>query len=188
MPATRLSAVPVCLLAGALGLATTAHGQTTPPGAQGGSAPGCKSPQHRQFDFWVGKWDVYPTGKDKQVARSLIENLYDGCVIRENWMPFSGTPGGSLNTYDPDDGKWHQVWMDASNARVSFDGEYDGERMILTGLWKGAQKPGEVGLVRMTYTRLPGDEVRQFGEISTDQGATWKPFFDFTYKPIPEPK
>ena len=151
-------------------------------------AQGCKTPQHRQFDFWVGTWDVAPTGQDKVVARSLIENLYGGCVIRENWMPVSGTPGGSLNTFDPADGRWHQVWMDASNSRVSFDGELVDGNMVLTGDWRGAQGPGKDGLVRMTYSRLGGGAVRQFGQISTDKGATWKPFFDFTYRPVPLPK
>ena len=145
--------------------------------------PACATPSHRQFDFWVGHWAVYPTGKDKLVAHSLIENLYSGCVIRENWMPLGGTPGGSLNTYDPEDKRWHQVWMDAANARVSFDGELVGGKMVLTGNWRGAQTPGQDGLVRMTYSKLEAGAVRQFGEISTNKGATWKPFFDFTYKP-----
>jgi hypothetical protein len=151
-------------------------------------AQGCKTPQHRQFDFWVGTWDVSPTGQEKVVARSLIENLYDGCVIRENWMPISGTAGGSLNTYDPADGRWHQVWMDAANGRVSFDGELIGGQMVLTGDWRGAQGPGKDGLVRMTYSRLGGGAVRQLGQVSTDKGATWKPYFDFTYRPVPRPK
>ena len=148
----------------------------------------CKTAEHRQFDFWVGTWDVSPTGQDKVVARSVIENLYGDCVIRENWMPVSGTPGGSMNTYDPADGRWHQVWMDAANARVSFDGYFAGGQMVLTGDWRGAQGPGKDGLVRMTYSRLEGGAVRQVGQISTDKGATWKPFFDFTYRPVPLPK
>ena len=151
-------------------------------------AQGCKTPQHRQFDFWVGTWDVSATGQDKVVARSVIENLYGGCVLRENWMPVSGTPGGSLITFDPADGRWHQVWMDASNSRVSFDGELVDGNMVLTGDWRGAQGPGKDGLVRMTYSRLEGGAVRQFGQISTDKGSTWKPFFDFTYRPVPLPK
>ena len=52
--------------------------------------PACAGPEHRQFDFWVGHWDVYPTGKRKLVAHSLIEKLYAGCAIRENWMPLGG--------------------------------------------------------------------------------------------------
>ena len=146
-------------------------------------APSCKLPEHRHFDFWVGRWDVYPTGKDKLVARSLIENLYGGCVIRENWMPLSGTEGGSLNTYDTADKRWHQTWMDAANGRVSFDGNYVDGKMVLVGVWRGAQTPDKEDLVRMTYSHLDGGAVRQFGEISTDKGTSWKPFFDITYKP-----
>lgn len=171
----------VSIFAALLSMSTTSSvGQTAPLG--------CRLPEHRQFDFWVGRWDVFPTGKDKLVAHSLIENLYGGCVIRENWMPLSGTEGGSLNTYDPEDKHWHQVWMDAANGRVSFDGDFVDGKMVLTGNWRGAQKPGQDGLVRMTYSRLDGGAVRQFGEISTDRGASWKPFFDFTYKPVPMPK
>lgn len=156
--------------------------------AQAQGAQGCKSPEHRQFDFWVGTWDVYPTGQTKQVARSLIENLYGGCVIRENWMPTTGNPGGSLNTYTPEDGRWHQVWMDSSNALVTFEGALADGKMVLTGPWKGALKPGQDGIVRMTYSKLEGGAVRQEGQISTDKGATWKPYFDFTYRPVPVPK
>ena len=145
--------------------------------------PACASAQHRQFDFWVGRWDVYPTGKDKLVAHSLIERLYDGCVIRENWMPLKGTEGGSLNTYDPEDKHWHQIWMDAANGRVAFDGDLQDAKMVLTGNWRGAVTPGQDGLVRMTYSKVEAGAVRQFGEISTDKGKSWKPFFDFTYKP-----
>ena len=73
--------------------------------------------------------------------------------------------------------------MDAANGRVSFDGELQDGKMVLTGNWRGAATPGQDGLVRMTYSKLDAGAVRQFGEISTDKGKSWKPFFDFTYKP-----
>ena len=97
-------------------LASPATGQqASPPRA-------CTRPEHRQFDFWVGYWDVYVTGKpEKKVANSLIERLYDGCTIRENWRSASST-GGSLNMYDPADKRWHQTWHDSSNSRAEFDG------------------------------------------------------------------
>src|SRR4030095_9200069 len=74
--------------------------------------PTCTAPEHRQFDFWVGWWDVYPTGKDQVVAHSLIEKLYDGCTIRENWKPGSRLGGGSLNAYRPEQKVWKQIWTD----------------------------------------------------------------------------
>ena len=56
----------------------------------------CAGAAHHAFDFWVGKWDVTPYGGGPLVAHSLIESLYGGCAIRENWMPLKGTGGGSL--------------------------------------------------------------------------------------------
>jgi hypothetical protein len=152
----------------------------TPPAPQ---PPACTAPEHRQFDFWVGRWDVYPTGKDKLAGHSLIEKLYDGCAIRENWMPLGNAGGGSLNNYVTDQKVWRQTWLDSSNARVEFEGGLKGSAMVLTGFWKGANGPGQDGLVRMTYTRESGGSVRQLGELSRDDGKSWAPIFDFTYKP-----
>src|SRR5687767_13155931 len=94
----------------------------TPPAPATAPPPACTGPEHRQFDFWLGYWDVAYTGEDKVVAHSLIEKLYGGCTVRENWMPLSNNTGGSLNMYDPADKRWHQTWHDNSNSRAEFDG------------------------------------------------------------------
>ena len=163
-----------------LGAFITAAGAST----QSGPAPpaACTAPEYRQFDFWVGEWDVYPSGKDKLVSRSRIEKLYAGCTIRENWMPLSGNNGGSLNMYDPVEKRWHQLWQDSQNSRVQFDGGLVGKEMVLTGFWAGVNGPGQDGVIRMVYTPNPDGSVRQHGSISTDQGMTWSDAFDFTYR------
>jgi hypothetical protein len=156
--------------------------------AGAGQAPATPAPQpcaaalYQQFDFWVGQWDVYPNGKDQLVAHSRIEKLYGGCAIRENWMPVKGTGGGSLSAPDPLTGRWHQYWLDSSGSQVEFDGGLVKDKMVLVGYWKGINGPGQDGLVRMSYTRLDADTVRQFGELSTDQGLTWSTNFDFIYR------
>ena len=152
--------------------------QAAPPASP---PPACTGPEHRQFDFWVGKWTVTPTGKPNAVANSLIEKLYGGCAVRENWMPFKGTGGGSLNNYV--NGRWHQTWVDSSNARVDFTGGLTGGKMVLTGYWKGVGGPGKDALIRMTYSKNADGTVRQHGEQSTDHGLTWSTSFDFTYHP-----
>lgn len=154
--------------------------------AQGSPAkppPACSAPEHRQFDFWVGSWDVFPTGKTERAATSLVEKLYSGCTIRENWSPVNGGGGGSLNMYDPADGRWHQTWHGSSNERVEFAGGLVEGAMVLTGYWANAQGPGKHGLVRMTFSKSGDGAVRQLGEISTDHGVSWGSFFDLTYKP-----
>ena len=167
----------------AVALATAAI--TSPAIAQTPPAtpPACTAPEHRQFDFWVGYWDVYPTGKQTMVAHSLIEKLYGGCAIRENWMPLNHQDGGSLNNYVTDDKRWHQTWVDSSNARVDFVGGLTGGKMVLVGDWKGVNGPGQDAITRMTYSRNADGSVRQFGETSADFGMTWQASFDFTYKP-----
>jgi hypothetical protein len=163
----------------ALALSVQAPAPAPPP-------PACATAQHRAFDFWVGAWDVYPTGTDRLVAHSLIERRYDGCAIRENWMPLQGQGGGSFSAFRPESGRWRQAWVDSSGAWVEFSGGMEGEAMVLTGPWRGAAN-GQDGIVRMRYTREAGGAVRQHGEVSTDNGATWAPSFDFTYRPSAAP-
>lgn len=172
------------LTLGCASIGALAQAPASPPSP---APPACTAPEHRQFDFWVGYWDVYPTGKDKLVAHSLIEKLYAGCTIRENWMPLSKSDGGSLNMYDPADKRWHQTWQDSQNGRVTFEGALVAGKMILVGDWKGVNGPGQDAMIRMTYTRNSDGSVRQFGEQSTDFGATWSPNFDFTYRKSSSP-
>ncbi len=160
--------------------------------AQAGAAappappPPCASAAHGAFDFWVGEWEVYPNltdpAKAPLIARSKIEKLYGGCAVRENWMPLKGGGGGSLNSYDAGSGRWHQSWIGSDGTRVEFEGGPAAGKMVLTGFWREVNGPGRDGLIRMTYTALDKNRVRQHGEISTDHGLTWSDNFDFIYR------
>ena len=150
--------------------------------------PACTAAEHRQFDFWVGYWDVYPTGKDRLVAHSLIENLYDGCVIRENWIPLRGSGGSSLNSYFPDEKLWRQVWADSSNGWGTFEGSFQNGAMILSGAWKNANGSGTSAFTRTTWSPNPDGSVRQHGEARSADGKSWSTTYDFTYRPSSAPK
>ena len=145
--------------------------------------PKCEGEPYAALDFWVGDWDVYPNGKDTLVAHSRIEKLYAGCAIRENWMPLKGAAGGSLSGYDPVKQRWHQTWIGSAPGVVRFEGGPADGKMVLTGWWPASGPNGEDGLTRMTYSRVEGGAVRQFGEFSADHGLTWQPSFDFIYRP-----
>jgi hypothetical protein len=144
--------------------------------------PACAAPEHHQFDFWVGSWDVSTKAKPaKIVSHSLIESRYDGCAIRENWMPNNHQDGGSLSTYVPEKKQWRQFWVDSGNGAVDFTGGWDGKSMILTGEWPQPGHPHQ--WTRMIYTKLADGSVEQLGVSSDDQGKTWQPSFDFLYHP-----
>ncbi len=144
----------------------------------------CAPAEYRQFDFWIGSWDVYPTaGSSQLVAHSLIESVYNGCGLRENWMPLkTQNSGGSLNIYVSGEKQWRQTWIDSSGARVDFKGGLIGRTMVLEGYWQDYLAPGKGALVRMTYSRSSDGSVRQLGEASQDDGKSWQPSFDFTYR------
>lgn len=160
------------LVAGLLAaLSTPALAQTPQPAAP----PACQEAERGQFDFWVGDWDVYPTGAETLVAHSTIEKLYAGCAVRENWKPLKGTGGGSLNAWVPAQKAWRQSWADSSGSWVEFKGGWDGKAMVLSGDWSGAN-------TRMIYTPGADGSVRQHGETTADGGKTWTTTFDFTYR------
>ena len=171
---------PLLIVAALLAIPGLAVAQAAPALPKAGA---CADAEHGQFDFWVGRWDVYPTGTDQLVAHSLIENLYAGCAIRENWMPLAGQggDGGSLNMYRPAEHRWRQTWTDAGNSLVDFYGGIEGGKMVLTGTRPGPN--GDEFLVRMEFSRNPDGSVRQVGTRSADHGATWQPRYDFTYRP-----
>jgi hypothetical protein len=135
----------------------------------------------RKFDFWVGDWDVQPTGKPRapQGAFSHVERILSGCVILENWEPRSG-PGGagkSFNIYNSSTKKWEQYWVDASGQITHYFGEFrdDGN------LYYEADQFGSTNKLRMTFFNQGKDQVRQLGHLSKDGGKTWTVSFDLTY-------
>ena len=162
-------------------LAQAATAQAAAP-----APPTCEGEEHAALDFWVGDWDVYPNGRENLVAHSKVEKLYGGCEVRENWMPLSGKPGGSLTGYDPGTKHWHQTWIGSAPGVVQFDGGPVAGKMVLVGQWAGSGPNGEDGLTRMTYSRVENGAVRQFGEFSPDHGLTWQTSFDFIYRPHAE--
>ncbi len=142
---------------------------------------GCDTPESHQFDFWVGKWEVFPAAHpDTKIADSLIEKLYAGCAVRENWMPLKGPGGGSLNAWDADTGKWRQTWLDSGGRFADFYGGWDGAAMSIQGVWPQPGKPKQ--MTRMTYIPHADGSVEQAGFTSDDNGATWQPSFDLIYR------
>jgi hypothetical protein len=157
------------------------------PAAAQSTPPGCDTPESHQFDFWVGKWEVHPTGVDKIIAHSLIEKKYHGCAVRENWMPLGqelAGGGGSLSLYDSRLKKWRQSWVDSSGVRADFDGGFASGVMAITGKWPNFAGPEKDAVVTMRYQKQPDGQVRQWGESSVDGGKTWQPSFDFLYRRI----
>ncbi|MEM9822817.1 MAG: hypothetical protein AAF985_17180 [Bacteroidota bacterium] len=140
----------------------------------------CQTEGHRQFDFWLGEWEVYHTTADTLVGHNHIKNILNTCVIEENWTGASGFQGKSFNTYNPVDSTWNQVWVDVSGATYHFSGRFKDDVMALEGMQK-TQKGTLLFKLNFHYDRSK-DIVRQIWKMSNDGGTNWGIIFDGTYR------
>ena len=141
--------------------------------------PCAYQPESRQFDFWIGEWDVQVPGMTVP-ATSRIELVEDRCIIAEYYEngPYAGR---SLNVYDTATKKWRQFWVDNKGGVSHYEGEFKDGKMVY--LNDNAGTPGGPPAIgRMTFWSEGPDEVRQYVEQSTDGGKTWTVAFNGTYK------
>jgi hypothetical protein len=143
----------------------------------------CAAEEHRQFDFWLGDWEVRdPDGK--LVGHNRITRLWQGCALREEWEGASGHRGTSLNAWSAERGTWHQTWVDSSGLVLLLDGGLHAGVMVLEGMAPAMDDPARpMARHRVSWSRIDGDpaRVRQHWEISTDDGSSWRTLFDGRY-------
>jgi hypothetical protein len=144
--------------------------------AAAAAAP-CDTSEHRQFDFWLGEWNVRtPDGMLAGVNR--ITSEYGGCVLHERYSTGRGYSGESLNTYDAPRKVWHQTWVDSSGTLLLLEGGLRGRSMVLEG--RTTETDGQETRHRITWTPNADGSVRQHWE-STDGKGQWQTAFDGTY-------
>ena len=156
-----------------LGLAAQQDAPAEPP------AGPCDAAEYRQFDFWIGDWNV--TAKDQPAGTNSIHPVHGGCALQENWQGAGagGISGSSFNIFDRASGKWHQTWVDASGTLLQLDGGLVGGSMVLAGSRPAAT--GGTALHRISWTPNEDGSVRQLWEASQDEGASWNVLFDGLY-------
>ncbi|TAK16044.1 MAG: tetratricopeptide repeat protein [Acidobacteria bacterium] len=137
---------------------------------------------YHAFDFWIGEWDVQPTGPNRgpmgSGATSVIERQLDGCVIQENWLPPGGTGAGkSFNIFNKLTKQWEQYYVDTRGTITHYTGTFHADG----NLYFEADQFGSTNRIRMTFFNQGVNQVRQLGHVSTDGGTTWAVTFDLTY-------
>jgi hypothetical protein len=146
------------------------------------SAPSrCMSAESRQFDFWLGTWEVWLVAeKTIKVADTVVEKTFMDCAVIERRRPVAGGGGESLNAYVPEKHSWRQVWLGAMGGFLDSTGIWDGESMVVTG--QLSQPGGSYLMARQTYSPQSDGTVKQTGEMSSDDGLTWQTSFVFSYR------
>jgi tetratricopeptide (TPR) repeat protein len=145
------------------------------------NASPCEDAEFRQLDFWIGDWDVVPAGGGIHQGTSHVSREMNGCVVWENWSS-AGSPyfGKSYNTWNPNQKRWEQYWVDSAAGVMFFHGSLKDNVM---DYWTDdvPQATGGTLLRHLQFFNLGPDKVRQFSRGSSDGGKTWHTEYDFIY-------
>ena len=145
----------------------------------------CDSPEARQFDFWVGDWDLGFQDEGKAAtSHNRITKILDGCALLEEFTGPPGTPlqGRSLSTFDRLTHRWKQTWVDNTATYLDFSGEFVDGRMILS---REAQRDGKRFLQRMVWQEIRADRFEWLWQRSDDAGRTWTTAWKIDYRRSP---
>jgi tetratricopeptide (TPR) repeat protein len=150
--------------------------------AKRNARPCAYAKENRQFDFWLGEWDVSTTQGAVPAGTSKIELILEDCVVLENWKslnsPYSGK---SYNIYDQALKRWEQYWVDNVGGNIFFHGELLKDGVLDYWTDEIPQSAGPSLKRHLQFIPMGHDKVRQFSRGSTDGGKTWTVEYDFTY-------
>jgi hypothetical protein len=164
----------------ALLASATVNAQTPPPAPQPPPPPRCQAAEHRQFDFWIGRWEVF-TPDGKRAGENHIEAIDGGCALIERWRGGGGFTGTSLNSWDGRAKQWRQHWVDNQGGLLQLAGALQGANMVLASSGPHPNKPGPTQRQRTTWTPNADGSVRQLWQTSEDDGVQWTTVFDGRY-------
>lgn len=183
----------VALVMAGCSAAATSHtpGSATPE--TGPAAPAiiaaCASPEHRQFDFWLGDWDLIVRARatsdgpwDEARGTQHIESILGGCALAETFTaegPGQPWAGRSYSSWQPSTGQWRQTWVDDSGGYLAFTGGLDGGAMTLVG--EPRTQGAKHVLMRMVFLEVTATSLRWEWQRQVD-GGPWEPQMIIAYR------
>ncbi len=145
------------------------------------------SDQHRQFDFWIGTWDVnlrqrQPdfSWKDWKKSKAQIYSILDGRAILELWEEKgSATPvqtiiGYSLRYFDEEQNKWI-LWLNWPGVNRSGSSSLSGQFRHGRGeFFSRRQVTDSTSVIsRYSFVDISKEKFRWDDAYSRDEGNTW---------------
>lgn len=143
----------------------------------------CCTPAHKQFDFWLGKWDVYNV-KGIKVGENIILSMQDSCLIQENWSS-SGQTGTSYNFYNNADSTWNQIYVDNLGTVLQLKGTFKNNKMVLKSDKVKSVKANFYYFNQITWFKDELGNVSQKWDIVDDKDKILQTVFDGIYKRKP---
>lgn len=143
------------------------------------AAPCDHAPEYRQFDFWLGEWDVEASKLGQKAGDSSIQSILGRCILLENWTGAGGGNGKSFNHYDAQRKLWIQDWVDDHGGSIHFEGKL--ENGVMSYYADSLDPDGSAVKRHLQFFKLDDNRVRQFSQRSKDGGKTWTIEYDLTY-------
>jgi hypothetical protein len=145
----------------------------------------CALPQQKQFDFWVGEWDVTFPGSAAGATghgTNNITRVLDNCVVQESFYSADAQNlrGISVSLFDAGAGKWKQTWVDNQGGYLDFVGEFKDGQMILAREF--TNPAGQKIMQRMVWKNITPREFDWSWERSGDGGKNWTVVWPIHYK------
>ena len=144
----------------------------------------CTSPEHHQFDFWIGDWEV--RDRNGEIAgHNSISRTVGGCALLERWRGREGLVGMSINAWSTERKVWHQTWVDSAGTLLLLEGGLRDGVMVLEGTTVDPEAIGGLLRHRISWSVTNGtsDRLRQHWETCRD-GKQWESAFDGAYTRI----
>lgn len=171
-----------CLMRMALVLGAFLAATATMTAAEGEEISArCRGDEYRQFDFWLGSWQVQNADGDL-VGHNEIRRVAGGCALLESWRGVDGGEGISINSYDADARRWTQRWVGAG-VTLWLEGGIEDGQMVLASPAARHSPQGPL-LDRITWSSLEDGRVLQLWEVSSDGGTSWRPIFKGFYSSV----
>ncbi|RMH29303.1 MAG: hypothetical protein D6693_02105, partial [Planctomycetota bacterium] len=164
----------IVIVAAALLLAWPAAGQTTIEAL----------PVRRQFDFWIGEWDVTNRFWNHHRGEAIVPGaglrvypVLDGGALVEHYRGRSWNGGDilgfSVRAYDPAEDEWVIIlnWPSGDAPFWTMRGGFDFNRGVFLGTTE--QPDGATRIDRYIFSDLIPGYYRWEGSYSLDDGQTW---------------
>ncbi|MGM0670183.1 MAG: hypothetical protein ACQET1_10735 [Gemmatimonadota bacterium] len=144
----------------------------------------CTGP-YRDFDFWIGEWDVLnrnrPDGEsrwyDTGMATDRVYPIAAGCGIVEHWRGSAfgeDMEGFSVRAFNPNTGQWELVLLWPTDGLPRFGVLRGGFRHNRGEFFsRNVSTEGDTTYTRFTFSDITPETVRWQDGTSSDDGRTW---------------
>jgi hypothetical protein len=147
----------------------------------------CDTPQHHQFDFWLGDWLVFDADSNQLVGFDRVEKHSQGCIVQQNLTFLTdmyrrpGTKyrlaGIGVSRFDGD--TWLQMWADNQWGAIFLHGSLDAQgSMVMTTVVPSRNRD-----VKEVWEKRADGTVRNLEYVAPAGSGKWTKYGDLIYRP-----